>query len=120
MTVRPSGPANPRHWRMPDTGAPPLSDDSAKCETSAGTVGAAMQPSTVLAVLAELAPAGGDRVLDVTRGGQPLAWLDDAERAPRRAEIERLAALSALHRDERILRRGWGFLAGRIEVEGKA
>ena len=28
-----------------------------------------MQPSTVLAVLAELAPAGGDRVLDVTRGG---------------------------------------------------
>lgn len=77
-----------------------------------------MLPSTVLAALAELAPAGGDRILDVTRGGQPLAWLDDAERAPRRAEIDRLAALDALHRDERILRRGWGFVAGRTEIEG--
>lgn len=79
-----------------------------------------MQPSTVLAVLAELAPAGGDRVLDVTRAGQPLAWLDDAERAPRRAAVDRLASLAALHRDERILRRGWGFLAGRTEIDGKA
>ena len=77
-----------------------------------------MQPSTVLAALAELAPAGGDRVLDVTRGGQPLAWLTDAERAPRKAEIDRLAALDALHREERILRRGWGILAGRTEVGG--
>ncbi|HEX5202023.1 MAG TPA: hypothetical protein VFW27_19005 [Actinoplanes sp.] len=79
-----------------------------------------MRPSTVLAVLAELAPAGGDRVLDVTRGGQALAWLDDAERTRRRKEIDRLAALDALHRDERLLRRGWGFLAGRAEVDGKA
>ncbi|GIF19797.1 superfamily I DNA/RNA helicase [Actinoplanes tereljensis] len=71
-----------------------------------------MRPNTVLGVLAELAPAGGDRVLDVTRGGQPLVWLADAERAPKRAEIDRLAALDALHRDERLLRRGWGFLAG--------
>jgi hypothetical protein len=71
-----------------------------------------MRPTTVLGVLAELAPAAGDRVLDVTRGGQPLVWLDDAERAPRRAEVDRLAALDALHRDERLLRRGWGFLAG--------
>ncbi|GIM97768.1 DEAD/DEAH box helicase [Paractinoplanes toevensis] len=71
-----------------------------------------MRPNTVLGVLAELAPAGGDRVLDVTRGGQPLVWLEDSERAPRRAEIDRLAALDALHRDERLLRRGWGFLAG--------
>ena len=79
-----------------------------------------MHPSTVLAVLAELAPAGGDQVLDVTRGGRQLAWLDDAERTRRRKEIDRLAALDALHRDERLLRRGWGFLAGRTEVEGKA
>jgi hypothetical protein len=77
-----------------------------------------MQPSTVLAALAELAPAGGDRVFDVTRGGQPLTWLDDAERAPRRAETDRLAALDALHRDERLLRRGWGFVAGRAEIDG--
>ncbi|MCO8273522.1 AAA domain-containing protein [Actinoplanes sp. TRM 88003] len=78
-----------------------------------------MVPSTVLAVLAELAPAGGDRVLDVGRGGQPIVWLDDAERAPRRKEVDRLAAIGALHRDERPLRRGWGFLVGRAEVEGK-
>ncbi|GAA0523899.1 hypothetical protein GCM10010172_00340 [Paractinoplanes ferrugineus] len=73
-----------------------------------------MRLNTVLGVLAELAPAAGDRVLDVTRGGQPLVWLDDAERAPRRAEVDRLAALDALHRDERLLRRGWGFLAGEL------
>ena len=80
-----------------------------------------MDPSTVLAVLAELAPAGGgDRGLDVTRGGQPLMWLDDAEKTPRRAESDRLAALDALHREERILHRGWGFLAGRTEVDGVA
>ncbi|MFF5296907.1 DEAD/DEAH box helicase [Paractinoplanes globisporus] len=79
-----------------------------------------MHPSTVLAVLAELAPAGGDRVLDVTRGGQSLAWLDDTDRTRRRKEIDRLAALDALHREERLLRRGWGFLAGRTEVDGKA
>ncbi|MFI5894353.1 AAA domain-containing protein [Actinoplanes sp. NPDC051513] len=78
-----------------------------------------MRPSTVLAVLAELAPAGGDRVLDVS-GSRQLAWLDDAERTRRRKEIDRLAALDALHRDERLLRRGWGFLAGRTEVDGKA
>ncbi|HWS32689.1 MAG TPA: hypothetical protein VN408_08090, partial [Actinoplanes sp.] len=78
-----------------------------------------MEPSRVLTVLAELAPAGtGDRGLDVTRGGQPLVWLDDAEKAPRRAETDRLAALDALHREERILHRGWGFLAGQTDVEG--
>lgn len=77
-----------------------------------------MLPPTVLAALAELAPAGGDRVHDVTRGGQPLVWVADADRAPRKGEIDQLAALDALHREERILRRGWGFLAGRAEVEG--
>ncbi|HEV7965155.1 MAG TPA: hypothetical protein VGP57_21605, partial [Actinoplanes sp.] len=77
-----------------------------------------MLPQTVLAVLAELAPAGGDRVYDVTNGGQPLVWIADAERAPRKAEIDRLAALDALHREERILRRGWGFIAGRTELGG--
>ncbi|WP_433300020.1 DEAD/DEAH box helicase [Actinoplanes sp. CA-030573] len=79
-----------------------------------------MQGATVFGVLAELAPAGGDRVLDVTRGNQPLVWLADAERAPRRKELDRLAALDALHREERLLRRGWGFLAGRADVEGKS
>jgi hypothetical protein len=74
-----------------------------------------MVPSTVLAVLAELAPAKGDRMLDVGR----FLWLEDAERAPRQRDADRLAAIGALHRDERPLRRGWGFLVGRTEIEGK-
>ncbi|GAA2675057.1 DEAD/DEAH box helicase [Actinoplanes palleronii] len=78
-----------------------------------------MLPRTVLAVLAELAPAAAERTLDVTRGSQPLVWLETAEKAPRQAAVERLAALDALHREERILHRGWGFLAGRVEVDGK-
>ncbi|BCJ45955.1 hypothetical protein GCM10010168_49030 [Actinoplanes ianthinogenes] len=78
-----------------------------------------MLPPTVLAVLAELAPAAGERTLDVTRGSQPLVWLESAEKAPRQAAVERLAALDALHREERILHRGWGFLAGRAEIDGK-
>ncbi|SDS26043.1 AAA domain-containing protein [Actinoplanes derwentensis] len=78
-----------------------------------------MHPSDVLAVLADLAPAGtGDRGLDVTRGGQPLVWLTDAEKVPRRAESDRLAALDTLHREERILHRSWGFLAGQTDVDG--
>ncbi|GAA2537503.1 hypothetical protein GCM10010435_00650 [Winogradskya consettensis] len=77
-----------------------------------------MRSQTVLSVLAELAPAGGDRVHDVTRGGQPLVWLDDAERAPRNADSDRLAAVDALHREERVLRRAWGFIAGQTEIDG--
>ncbi|XVV13237.1 AAA domain-containing protein [Actinoplanes sp. CA-131856] len=83
-----------------------------------GSVGA-VHASRVLAALAELAPAGGDRVLDVARGGLPFVWLDAAHKAPRKAEVNRLAALGALHKEERPLRVGWGFLAGRAEVDGK-
>ncbi|MEV6344844.1 ATP-binding protein [Actinoplanes sp. NPDC051851] len=77
-----------------------------------------MLPPDVLAVLAELAPAAAERPLDVTRGGQSLVWLD-AERAPRTRATDRLAALDVLHREERILHRGWGFLAGSVEIDGK-
>ncbi|MFI5937030.1 AAA domain-containing protein [Actinoplanes sp. NPDC051494] len=77
-----------------------------------------MRPQTVLSVLAELAPAGSDRVHDVTRGGQALVWLKDAERAPRGADSDRLAAVDALHREERVLRRAWGFIAGQSEIDG--
>jgi hypothetical protein len=78
----------------------------------------ALTESSVLAVLAELAPAGADRILDVTQGSQPLVWLTDPERATRK-EGDRLAAIDALHREERILHRGWGFLAGRAEIDGR-
>ncbi|WP_229074736.1 AAA domain-containing protein [Actinoplanes sp. DH11] len=79
-----------------------------------------MQPSTVLAVLAELAPATAERTLDVTRGSQALVWLDTAEKAPRKAATDRLAALDALHREERVLHRGWGFLAGTTMIDGRS
>ncbi|WP_345137169.1 ATP-binding protein [Dactylosporangium darangshiense] len=77
-----------------------------------------MEPSSVLAALADLAPAGRDRVLDVAKGDQPLVWLADPDRAPRGWAADRLAALDALHRDERILRRGWAWLLGTAEVDG--
>nr|BFE74571.1 hypothetical protein GCM10020092_078720 [Actinoplanes digitatis] len=79
-----------------------------------------MQPRTVLAVLAELAPAAAERILDVTRGSQPMVWLEIAEKAPREKTVERLAALDALHREERILHRGWGFLAEPRRDRGQA
>jgi hypothetical protein len=77
-----------------------------------------MQPSQIMAVLADLAPAGGERVLDVSKGSQPLVWLADPDRSPRNRGVDRLAALDTLHREERILRRGWGWLLGTCEVNG--
>jgi hypothetical protein len=77
-----------------------------------------MRPGQILTALADLAPAPGERVLDVTRGGQPLVWLTEPERAPRSRAVDRLAALDALRREERILRRGWGFVLGSVTVDG--
>src|SRR5688500_4893014 len=77
-----------------------------------------MQPSQVLAALADLAPASEERVLDVTRGGESLAWLADPDRLTRTRTIDRLAALDALHREERILRRGWAWVVGTGTVDG--
>ncbi|HEY8450990.1 MAG TPA: AAA family ATPase [Natronosporangium sp.] len=76
-----------------------------------------MDPSAVLTALAELAPAGRDRVLDATGGRAPL-WLTDPDRPPRRKATQRLAATDALHRDERLLRRGWVFVIGRAQFGG--
>jgi hypothetical protein len=77
-----------------------------------------VQPERILAALADLAPAGGERVLDVARGGQPLVWLPEPDRAPRNRAVDRLAALDALRREERILRRGLGFVVGGTEIDG--
>ena len=78
----------------------------------------AVTVTTILRALADLAPGPSERVLDVTRGGQPLVWLRDPERTGRGRDAERLAAMDALRRDERLLRRGWGMLAGAITVDG--
>jgi hypothetical protein len=50
--------------------------------------------------------------------GQPLAWLPDTDRPPRNRTVDRLAALDALHREERLLRRGWAWLLGTTDVGG--
>lgn len=65
-----------------------------------------MNPSVILAMLAELAPTGRVQFLDVTGGRSPL-WLTDPDSTPRTQAAVRLAAADVLHRDERILRRGW-------------
>ncbi|MET7398723.1 AAA domain-containing protein [Dactylosporangium sp. NPDC005572] len=77
-----------------------------------------MEPSRVLAALADLAPAGRERTLDVAKGDQPILFLRDPDRAPRNRAADRLAALDVLHRDERILRRGWAWLLGVADVDG--
>ncbi|MFC4147448.1 AAA domain-containing protein [Micromonospora mangrovi] len=77
-----------------------------------------MRAATILAALADLAPAGAERVFDVSGTGRPLIWLPEPEQAPRGARLDRLAALDALHRDERILRRGLAFLVGTADVDG--
>jgi hypothetical protein len=65
-----------------------------------------MDLRAVLAAPADLAPAGGERVVDVTRGSTALTSLAQPDEAPRRKAADRLAAIDALHREERLLRRG--------------
>jgi hypothetical protein len=77
-----------------------------------------MRPNSILAALADLAPSSGERVLDVSKGGQPIAWLTDPDKAPRDRTVDRLAALDALHHDERILRRGLCWVLGTVELNG--
>ncbi|PWU62129.1 hypothetical protein DLE60_01965, partial [Micromonospora globispora] len=77
-----------------------------------------MEAARILTALADLAPAGAERVLDVSGSGRPLVWLPEPDRASRNARLDRLAALDALHRDERLLRRGLAFLVGTADVDG--
>lgn len=71
-----------------------------------------MEPERIFSALADLAPAAGERILDVTRAGEPVHWLPDPQQAPASAGTNRLAAIDALHRDERTLRRGCAFVLG--------
>lgn len=77
-----------------------------------------MDPRTVLSALADLAPAGTQRVYDVTQGGPPVAWLTGPDGVARGAAVDRLAALDALHKEARTLRLGWGFVLGSTELDG--
>jgi hypothetical protein len=57
-----------------------------------------MDPTAILRALADLAPAAGERVYDVTRGGPAVAWLgrDRSDWLPRNRSTTRLAAIDAL------------------------
>ena len=77
-----------------------------------------MDAAVILTALADLAPAGGEQVLDVAASGRPLVWLPDPHRGPLSAQLDRLAAQDALHREERILRRGLAFLVGTADIDG--
>jgi AAA domain len=74
-------------------------------------------PSTLLAAFAELAPAGGERVLDIT-GQSPPIWLDHPDRPTGYTRLQGLHARDTLHREQRLLRRGWGFVIGHTQVGG--
>ncbi|MFG2169458.1 AAA domain-containing protein [Micromonospora chersina] len=77
-----------------------------------------MEAARILTALAELAPAGAERTFDVSGAGRPLIWLPEPDRGPRGTRLDRLAALDALHRDERILRRGLAFVVGGADLDG--
>ncbi|MEW2332331.1 AAA domain-containing protein [Micromonospora chersina] len=77
-----------------------------------------MEAARILTALAELAPAGAERTFDVSGAGRPLIWLPEPDRGARGTRLDRLAALDALHRDERILRRGLAFVVGGADLDG--
>lgn len=78
-----------------------------------------MEIAAVLTALAELAPAGPRREesLDAT-GGRAMQWLLNPGYTGKHRAVERLAAMDVLHRDERLLRRGWAWIIGKAEVDG--
>ncbi|MEU8263008.1 AAA domain-containing protein [Micromonospora sp. NPDC048999] len=77
-----------------------------------------METARILTALADLAPAGAEHDFDVSGTGRPLVWLPAADRGPSSTQLDRLAALDALHRDERILRRGLAFVLGSTDLNG--
>ncbi|HET6214870.1 MAG TPA: AAA family ATPase, partial [Micromonosporaceae bacterium] len=77
-----------------------------------------MEPRQILAALADLAPASRERIFDMLDAGHQFVMLSHPDRAPRTTDVNTLAGLDALHRDERLLRRGLAFVAGRTKLDG--
>ncbi|GAA2123278.1 AAA domain-containing protein [Glycomyces algeriensis] len=77
-----------------------------------------MSTARLLLALADLAPASPQAKQDQLRDhlGKLHAWSPEPSTALAAAE---LAKHDELHRDERLLRQGWGVVIGRIEVDGK-
>lgn len=95
-------------------------------------------PAAILRAFADLAPAGSRVTYDVMGDNEPFVWLgtrygplvidatDGAKAGPENWElpdqeaVRRLAGLDALYANERLVREGWVFLCGRVEVAGEA
>lgn len=73
-----------------------------------------MSVSRLLSALADLAPAAKAPTFD--RIGAKAAWGDAPEHVEGAASLE---AYDELHRDERLLRQGWGVVMGRVEADGR-
>jgi hypothetical protein len=74
-----------------------------------------MSTARLLLALAELAPQPTPQRLQRDHLGDQFAWGDiDTVR-----DGADLAKYDELHRDERLLRQGWGVIMGRTEIEGK-
>ena len=79
-----------------------------------------MEIGRIVGALADLAPGPTGPVLDVGKGSQPFHWVDATLTAGKpqsvrgHPDVDRLAAIDALHRDERLLRLGAYFLHGTV------
>ena len=93
-----------------------------------------MEPAAVLRAFANLTSTGTPPLIDVTASDQPLAWLGVRHslfvgqsggpapvpmvHLPASAALDRLAMLDVLHRQEHLLREGWVFLCGTVDLDG--
>jgi hypothetical protein len=77
-----------------------------------------MTAPRLLRALADLAPVSQQANQDALRDhlGKQCVWSPELGSVRGAAE---LAKYDELHRDERLLRQGWGIVTGRIEVDGK-
>ncbi|GAA1693485.1 hypothetical protein GCM10009830_46640 [Glycomyces endophyticus] len=75
-----------------------------------------MDPARILTALADLAPVNKTAATGVEEVGQNAAWGGSLTTVPGAAD---LAAHDELHRDERLLRQGWGVVTGTHVVDGR-
>jgi hypothetical protein len=75
-----------------------------------------MSPARILAALADLAPVNKAPAAESEEVGQKAVWDGSLTTVPGAAE---LAAHDELHRDERLLRQGWGVVTGVLDSGGR-
>lgn len=87
--------------------------------------GRLVDASAILRAFADVTPKREREGLDVTSAG-PFLWLGtrvsflrEEASVPPGVDVSRLASIDALHANDRLLREGWVFLAGRATIDGK-